>query len=186
VGSRNAYSRNKRNGNRALRSPSATQRGRQRKLSPSSLPERSQFARDRALHVLADLRRSPNLSPTHAAKLEGVRLETVRKYFPSALRKSGRFWRVTKSDRFVATLYLPDREGNPVPVHTRSSKERREASAFLRDRGRYLGGDRAALVKWQGKTIAGVELVTDERVIKATEPALSGFSLYRTFNGGAA
>jgi hypothetical protein len=52
----------------------------------------------------------------------------------------------------------------------------------LRDIGRAQRGDAKALSKWDGKKIAGVELVTDERTLAAIEPALSDFSLYRTFN----
>jgi hypothetical protein len=150
------------------------------------LSERSYAARDRALHVLAAMRRDPSLSLTHAAKLHGVKPETIRQHFSSALRKTGGRFKVTKSDRYAETLYIPDKHGNPIPLPTRSSKERRQASAYLRDLGRYLGGDRNALSKWHGKKIAGVELVTAGRTIVSIEPALSDFSLYRSFNGGAA
>lgn len=155
-----------------------------RYLSNSGLPERSQAARDRSLHVLAAMRGDPNLSLTHAAKLQGVKPATVRKYVPSALRKSNGKFRATKSDRYTATLYVPDTHGNAVPVRTHSSKEREQLSQYLRDLGRYLRGDRNALASWQGKKIAGVELVTAGRTIVAIEPALSEFSLYRAFNGG--
>jgi len=160
--------------------------GRPRNLSTSSLPDRSQSARDRALHALAAMRHNPNLSLTHAAKLQGVKRETVKKYFPAALKQANGKFRATKSDRYTATLYVPDAQGNAVAVKTRSSKEREQLSHYLRDLGRYLRGKRDALVPWHGKRIAGVELVTDGRTIVAIEPALSDFSLYRTFNGGAA
>jgi hypothetical protein len=161
------------------------QRSRTVNLLISSLPTRSQFARDRALHVLAAMRRDPGLSLAQAAKLQGVKSETVKKYFPSALKKSNGKLRVTKADRFSETLYVPDVHGNPVPLVTRSSNERTQASEYLRDLGRYLRGERNALSQWHGKKIAGVELVTAGRTLKAIEPALSGFSLYRAFNSGA-
>jgi hypothetical protein len=41
-------------------------------------------------------------------------------------------------------------------------------------------------VAWQGKTIAGIKLLTNPRIIVNIEPALSDFSLYRAFNGGGA
>jgi hypothetical protein len=156
-----------------------------RNLVNARLPERSQLARDRALHVLAAMRRDPNLSLTHAAKLQGVKRETVKKYFPSALKQSNGRFRATKGDRYSATLYVPDSTGHSVPVNTRSSNEREQVSKYLRDLGRYLRGDRDALLGWRGKKIAGVELVVDGRTIVTIEPALSDFSLYRTFNGGA-
>lgn len=157
-----------------------------RSIPISQLSERSYAARDHALHVLAAMRRDPNLSLTHAAKLQGVKRETVRKYFPSALPKAadGRY-RITTSDRYVATLFVPGADGTPVSVKTRSSKERAQIGQYLRDLGRYLRGNRDALSEWHGKKIAGVELLTAGRTLKAIEPALSDFSLYRTFNGGA-
>jgi hypothetical protein len=159
---------------------------RTRAIDIRRLSERSYVARDRALHVLAAMRRDPSLSLTHAARLQGVKPATVKKYLPSALKKSDGQFRATKSDRYSAALYVPDAQGNSVPVKTRSSKDREALSQYLRDLGRYLRGKRDALAKWHGKRIAGVELVTAGRTIVAIEPALSDFSLYRTFNGGAA
>jgi hypothetical protein len=158
---------------------------RSRNLALSSLPERSQSARERALHVLASMRRNPNLSLSHAAKLQGVQRQTIKKYLPSALKKADGKFRATKSDRYTATLYVPDAHGDSIAVKTRSSREREQLGRYLRDLGRYLRGKRDALAPWHGKRIAGVELVTAGRAIVAIEPALSDFSLYRTFSGGA-
>ena len=158
---------------------------RHRNIPIASLPERSQSARDRGLHVLAAMRDDPNLSLTHAAKLQGVKPETVKKYFPSALKKSNGKLRATKSDRYTATLYVPDAKGNSVAIRTRSSRDREALGQYLRDLGRYLRGDRDALSRWRGRKVAGVELVTDERTVMAIEPALSDFSLYRAFNSGS-
>ena len=158
---------------------------RQRNTPIARLPERSYAARDRGFHVLAAMRDDPTLSLSHAAKLEGVKPETVKKYFLSALKKSDGKFRATKSDRFTATLYVPDAQGNPVAVKTRSSRDREALGQYLRDLGRYLRGDRDALSRWRGRKIAGVDLLTDERAIMAIEPALSDFSLYRAFNSGS-
>lgn len=160
-------------------------RGRKsRSLSRAKLPLRSQSAYDRALHAIAAMRREPNLRLSQATKLNGVKAETIKKYFPSELRKSAGKFRVKKGDRYSATIYLPDGYGNHVPVPTRSSEERKQASQYLRDLGRYLRGQKNALAKWHGKKIAGFELLTAGRTIVAIEPALSEFSLYRTMNGG--
>jgi hypothetical protein len=132
------------------------------------------------------MRRDSKLRLTTAAKSHGVKTETIRKYFPSELRNSGGRLRVRKSDRYSATLYVPDAHGNSVPLQTRSSREREQASQYLRDLGRYLRGEKNALAKWHGKKIAGIELVTAGRTIVAIEPALSEFALYRVFNGGVA
>ena len=153
-----------------------------RPIALSRLPERSTAARDRALHVLAEMRKDPNVLLGSAARLHGVKPDTVRKYFPSALKRVGGRIRVTKTDRYPETLFLPDAQGNSVPVRTRSFKERSEAGQYLRDVGRAMRGDTKALSKWRGKKIAGVELLTDERALAAIEPVLSDFSLYRSFN----
>jgi hypothetical protein len=160
--------------------------GNSRGFLNGNLAPQSRAARDRAMHVLAAMRRDSTLSLSNAAKLEGVKPETVKKHFSSSLRKVAGKFAVTKNDRHAATLYLPDAHGNPVSLPTRSSKDRRQASNYLRDLGRYLRGQKNALAKWHGKKIAGVELVTAGRTIVAIEPALSEFSLYRAFNGGAA
>lgn len=156
-----------------------------RSIPISRLPERSYAARDRGFHVLAAMRHDPTLSLSHAARLEGIKPDTVKKYFPSALEKSKGKYRVTKSDRYTETLYIPDAQGNPVAVKTRSSTDREALGQYLRDLGRYLRGDREALLRWRGRKIAGLELVTDERAILTMEPGLSDFSLYRAFNGGS-
>ena len=129
------------------------------------------------------MRRDPSLSLSRAAKLQGVKPVTVKKYFSSSLKRSHGKFRATKSDRYSATLYVPGTLGNSVPVNTRSSKERTQVSQYLRDLGRYLRGNRNVLSGWHDKKIAGVELVTDARTIKAIEPALSDFSVYRTPEG---
>lgn len=164
---------------------SRSRRKPQRNLSPANLPKRSQSAYDRALHAIAAMRREPNLRLSQATKLHGVKADTIRKYFPSELTKSRGRFRVRKSDRYSATVYLPDKYGNSIAVPTRSFKERQRASEYLRDLGRYLRGNRDAMSRWHGKKIAGFELVTAGRTIANIEPALSDFSLYRTFSGGA-
>src|SRR5580700_4005306 len=139
--------------------------GSRRRLPNNHLPIRSQLARDRALHALAAMRKDPNLSLTRAAKMHGVKQETIKKRFPSALKKANGKFRATKSDRYSATLYVPDVDGNSIPVKTRSSREREELSKYLRDLGRYLRGNREALVKWRGRKIGGGELITAGRTI---------------------
>ncbi len=132
------------------------------------------------------MRRESRLSLNRAAKLEGIKAETVRKYSFSDLKKLKGKFHAKKSDRHSVTLYLPDASGNIVSRETHSSKERSKASKYLRAFGRYVRGDRDALLEWEGKTIGGADLLTDARTIRTIEPALSDFSLYRSFNGGGA
>jgi hypothetical protein len=148
------------------------------------LPKRSAQARTNALHVKAAMVRDSRLRLSVASRSFGVKPSVVKKYLQSSLEKVNGRWRVRKSDRFRETMYLPDPSGNPVPVSTRSSKERTQVSAVVRDIGRFYRGDKHAMDKWRGKSIAGVELVTDPRVLIGIESQLSDFSIYNTFNGG--
>ncbi len=177
-------SKRRRNSRRSEQRKKARSRRRKahRPLILSTLSARSSAARDRALHVLAEMRNDPNVLLSRAARLYGVKPGTVKKYFGSAFNKFRGQMRVAESDRFSATLFLPDAQGNSVPIKTRSSKQRSEASEYLRDLGRALRGHPAALRKWRGKKIAGFELFTDEDALVSIEPALSDFSLYRIFN----
>jgi hypothetical protein len=156
--------------------------GKGRPIPLARLSKRSYAARERALHAIAASRNDPGVPLTLIARREGTKVETIEKYFPSALVRVNGKLQVTKSDRYTYTLYIPDAQGNSVAIKTRSSRERSEAGQYLRDIGRALGGDVGALAKWHGKKIAGVELVTDASALAAIEPALSDFSLYRIFN----
>ncbi len=129
--------------------------------------------------------RDPKLKLYSTARSFGVKPSVVKKYLGSALNKVDGSWRVSKSDRFRETMYVPDERGNPVPVPTTNSKQRAKVSAFLRDIGRFYRGNKSALAKWHGKRIAGVELVTASRTLMGIESQLSDFAIYRAFNGGA-
>jgi len=131
------------------------------------------------------MRHDPNVKLSTAGRSFGVKPSVVKKYFGSAFKKVHGSWRVSKSDRFRETMYVPDARGNPVPVPTTTSKQRAEVSAFLRDIGRFYRGDKSALAKWHGRRIAGVELVTASRTLMGIESQLADFVIYRAFNGGA-
>jgi hypothetical protein len=167
------------------RTPPRRKRHQPRSIPISQLSERSYAARDRSVHALAALRRDPNLTATRAAKLEGVSYRTFKKYFGSELKKVGNRYHVTRSDRRVAYLSLPDERGNVFLRKTTSSKERGQAGAFLADFNRYQRGDSTALTKWRNVKIGGFGLLTDARTIKTSEPEMAEFNLYRSFNGGA-
>lgn len=139
-------------------------RNKHRSIPISRLSQRSRAARDRGFHVLAAMRNDPSLSLTRAARLEGVKPDTVKRYFPKALERSHGKFSTTKSDRYRGTLYVPDFQGNSVAVNTRSSKDREALGQYLRDLGRYLRGDRDALARWRGqKSQASSSLPTNAR-----------------------
>jgi len=131
------------------------------------------------------MRRDPNLTPSRAANLEDVSYRTLKKYFGSELKKVGNRYHVTRSDRRVEYFSLPDERGNILLRKTTSSKGREQAGAFLADFNRYQRGDTTALAKWRNVKIGGFGLLTDARTIKASEPEMAEFNLYRAFNGGA-
>jgi hypothetical protein len=131
------------------------------------------------------MRRDKKLRLSSVARSVGVKPSVVTKYFGSAFHKVDGSWRVRKSDRFSETMYVPDNEGNPVPVPTKNFRQRKEVSAYVRDIGRFSRGKKSALTKWRNKSIAGVELVTDSRILLSIEAQLSDFSIYNAFNGGA-
>src|SRR5262249_52813983 len=58
-----------------------------RSIPLAHLSARSYAARERAIHVLAAMRADSKLSLSHAARLQGVKTDTVKRYFPSALKK---------------------------------------------------------------------------------------------------
>ena len=149
------------------------------------LRQRSSEARTKALHVKAAMVRDPKLSLSRAAKSEGVSVRSVRQYFPTGFQKVAGRWRANKADRFREVMYVPDEDGNHVPVPTRGSKERAEVSAYLRALGRFYRDKKSALAAWHGKSIAGVPLVTDARALKRVEDRLSDFAIYSAFNGSA-
>jgi hypothetical protein len=152
-------------------------------LSRQTLSRRSQTARDRALHVIASMRRDSTLSLSRAARLKEVKSSTVLKYFRSDFKKSAGKFRVTKRDRHPETLYVPNSQGQIVPRQTHSSKERRQASEFLRDLARYRRNEPNNLPEWKNRTIGGIDLLTDPAIIRAIESAPSDFSLYRGIGG---
>src|SRR5713101_2403354 len=92
----------------------------------SSLSPRSQSARSRALHVLADMRRDPSLTFTQAALNREIDPRTIRRRVASALRKdsSGRV-KALPNDPFREALYIPStKPGESIPVRTKSYRER--------------------------------------------------------------
>jgi hypothetical protein len=150
------------------------------------LPKRSQSARDRSIRALWDMRHGA--SPTQAARDNGVTIRTIKKYAGSALlqtRPGGRI-RATKSDRLARYLQIPGLDG-PIDITARGSKEASEVARYKGAVNRFLRGKRNALADWHGKKIAGVELITAGRTLKAlAEKDLLPYSLYRSLSGGAA
>lgn len=118
-------------------------------------------ARDRALHVLARMRRTGS-SLTAAAREEHIDPRTVRKYLKNELRGRGR---PTKADRRKRDMLIPTALGNaPVTVH--GSKQASQLGRYMSAVGKYLRtGDVKALAEFEGQSISGNPLITDPEIL---------------------
>lgn len=171
--------------------PSLSKDSDSRASSPHHKPrdKRQADARNRALHVLARMRRGESLS--HAARSEHVKPSTVRKYVGRQLRRAapGKPWKPTKSDRLTVYMNVLTSSGLIVaPV--RRSRERsllgRYNIALSRWRRGEPGAD-AELATFESQTVGGQLLLTDATKLAALEgDEQFGFEeLYASFGGGA-
>jgi hypothetical protein len=137
-----------------------------------SLPrnEREARARERALAVLANMRRK-HLSLAAASRLERVKPSTVRRYVGSAVRHdkvNGRY-RATKGDRFRRDLQIPTASG-PMTIPVYGSKNAENISKYLNAVAHYLRtGEESKLRPFRGKSIKvggkRIKLLTDTRAL---------------------
>ena len=124
-------------------------------------------------------------SASRAARENGISLRTLKRNAGEALvqdHPGGRF-RVKKNDPLLRPLQVPGKRG-PVNIDV-GLRTARKFAKYKADVNRALAGDRKALVKWQGKKIAGVELITDVRVLAdQADKGLLPYALYRSLSGG--
>ncbi len=154
--------------------------------SPAAQPRRDNAARERALRAISAMRRGDTLS--RAARDNGVTTRTIKRYAGSALvqdRPGGRI-RATKSDRLVRYLQIPGPDG-PRDVTVRGSKAASQFANYKAAINRLLRDDRHALDRWHGKTIQGIQLVTDPKLlVEQARKEILPYSLYRSLAGGTA
>jgi hypothetical protein len=132
--------------------------------------EREANARERALAVLANMRRK-HVSLATASRLEHIKPTTVRRYVGSAVRqdKPGGRFRATKGDRFRRDLQIPSENG-PITVPIYGSKNGENISKYLNAVAHYLRtGDQARLRPFKGKALKvggkRIKLLTDPRAL---------------------
>ena len=146
----------------------------------------SEAARERALKALSMMRQGFSISK--AARENGVTTRTIKRYVGSALvqdRPGGRI-RATKSDRLVRYLQIPGPDG-PRDIPVRGSKAASKFANYKAAINRLLRGDGHALDDWRGKKIAGIELITDPKIlVEQARKEILPYSLYRSLSGGAA
>jgi len=157
---------------------SVTTRSKRRSVPVLLLPQRSHAARDRALHVLSDLRRDPTLTFTQGAKNRDVSPLSVRKHIGSELkqdRPGGRI-RVTKSDRLRATLHIPSTKPDVlIPIHTKNSRERYLVGEWFASINEAARGGFDRLNRFpKGTVINGVLLPTDSEEVQQILEAMEG------------
>jgi len=120
-------------------------------------------ARDRALKVLADMRRSPSLTLTQAARNREIDPRLVRQKLPTAFRKdsSGRI-KAKPSDRYRQTLYIPSTKPDVrIPVATKNSRDRQLVGRWMDALNAAGRGDFSKLKKFpKGQFVGGVRLPT--------------------------
>jgi hypothetical protein len=148
--------------------------------------KQDEVARERSLKALSAMRRGDSLFK--AARENGLTIRTVKRYVGSELvqdRPGGRI-RATKSDRLLRPLQIPGPDG-PRDIEVRGSKTAARFAKYKASINRLLRGDRNAMSEWHGRRIAGIELVTDPKVlIEQARKEILPYSLYRSLSGGAA
>jgi len=148
-------------------------------------------ARNRALHVLAHMRRD-RVSLAVAARLEHTKPSTVLRHVGSALRQeraSARF-RVAKNDKFKRFLQIPTADGY-ITVPVRDLKLARKLSSFANAVNYFLRtGDESRLKPFKGKSIRvrgrKIEFLTGPKILSelADADALKLDQLYAPIAGG--
>src|SRR5713226_9307620 len=142
------------------------------KFADNTRNYRQQEARNRALHVLARIRRTGALLSA-ASREEHIDPRTVRKYVGSQLHRDG-------PDLLPREMFLITALG-PVPVSVRGSvaasqlgKHAAAVQHFLRT------GDSSALAEFQGKRVGNHDLIVDTQLLStlAEAGALRSQDLY--------
>lgn len=183
-------SRNRRPQSRRVKRTGATPRPKRHYNTPSitrrKLSRADAAARDRSFKALWAMRQGDSLAK--ATRDNGVTARTVKRYVGSALvqdRPGGRI-RATKSDRLVRYIQFPGLDG-PIEKAVRGSKAASQAAQYKAAINRLLRGDRNAMAPWHGKKIAGIELITDPKVlVDQARKEILPYSLYRSLSEGAA
>jgi hypothetical protein len=84
----------------------------------------------------------------------------------------------------VRYLQIPGPNG-PIEISVQGSKAASEVARYKAAVNRALAGDPNALAKWHGTKIAGVELITDVKVLADhADKGLLPYALYRSLSGG--
>src|SRR5215472_9012856 len=133
----------------------------------SNSKNRNQKSYNRALHVLARMRRTGETLTT-AARAEHTDPRTVRRYLNAEMRTlaEGQIT-PTRTDRRQRRMLIPTALGT-TPLTIRGSKQASQLGRYMSAVGKYLRtGDVDALAEFEGKSIAGHVLITDPDMLSS-------------------
>jgi hypothetical protein len=139
-----------------------------RKSKPVPRNEREKQARDRAFHALNLIRRK-GYSLADALRESDTSARTFHKYVGSEVlpSKPGQRLRVTKEDRRIREMLMATALGD-VAKKIHGSRKASLNAAHRRAMLHYLRkGDDSLLKALSGKSIDGIELLTDPELISA-------------------
>jgi len=133
--------------------------------------------------------RREKVSASKAAHREGIKLKTFRQRAGRYLYRSGpgKPWKARSDDQLAVSMTVLTRQGR-VDVIVRNSRERRllhDYESAVRMFRANEDGAEEELKRFEGKTIAGHELITDTRLLIELEEAdeLDFESLYTSVGG---
>ena len=134
--------------------------------------KRDDAARNRALHVLARMRRTGQ-TLTAAAREEHIDPRTVKKHIGVELKrfaKEGTI-RPTKSDQRTRQMLIPTSRG-ATPATVRGSAQASQLGRYMAAVGKFLRtGEADDLEEFEGQTLAGHPLITDPETLMSLAEA---------------
>ncbi len=163
-------------------------KGRKRKKRNKSLRLRTKREAQVLEKVLAamSLSRREKLDLRLAAKIEGTRVSTIRRYAPSAIEKRNGTYRVKPFDRIPRVLNVAGSKGMR-PLALPGSRPASMVSHYMiAVRALIYKNDPSGLARFRGKKIAGYRFVTNVALLKRLADAgLLGFErLYASVTHG--
>ena len=162
--------------------------GRVKRKKPVRIRKRPTISDPRVARGLGIMRRE-GASASVAAKREGMKLDTFRKGAGRFLYRSGpgKPWKARSEDQLSFSMEVLTRKGR-ISAIIRNSRERRLLHDYENVLRMFRGAEDVAedeLKKFEGKTVAGYELITDTKLLIELEEAdeLDFESLYSPVGG---
>ena len=139
-----------------------------RRKKPVAASWRTKVTDPRVVRALSFIRRT-GASASEAARRERMKLKTLRKRAGRYLHQSGpgKPWRARSEDQLAVSMSLLTRQGR-ITVIVPNSRERRLLHQYELAVNMFRSaadGAEEALKEFEGKTIAGHELVTDIKTL---------------------